>query len=441
MALNFLNNGYFAGKVGIGTDSPVGILEVAGNTDTDANFLIIKDKDASAGSARPSIRFAKSDSTVLGQLLALDGTNQRLQFSGNNTQDPHLTVYNDGNVGIGITTPGYKLEISDDTAPTLTLRNPSANPANAGMIRFIEATNTDGFQLTFNGSDNKLKFISDSSGTEVTRMVIQRADGHVGIGATAPEGILQISKPSSTVYDGTSDTGQSNIGASVTIQNTNTTVNSFAQINMQVSASSNRAVGRIVTIARGNASSDMAFVTESFGVRAEKMRIDQTGHVGIGTTSPSYRLTAYGSSTDSEIVASFGSANDVNEYTAIGLSGFIASNGATKAGLALKRTSTYGTGELHFLNNNTTDNSDMTLSDSKMMINASGNVGIGTTSPSNKLVISGNDTNSDLNGTTVTDAALQLSNSDEAYGTFFGTLSSGTGLIQQRRRTSAVYYN
>jgi hypothetical protein len=56
------------------------------------------------------------------------------------------------------------------------------------MIRFIESTNTDGFQLTFDGSDNKLKFISDSSGTEVTRMVIQRADGNVGttIGTTSP---------------------------------------------------------------------------------------------------------------------------------------------------------------------------------------------------------------------------------------------------------------
>jgi len=121
----------------------------------------------------------------------------------------------------------------------------------------------------------------------------------------------------------------------------------------------------------------------------DKMTILAGGNVGIGTTSPSYRLTAYGSSTNSEIVASFGSANDQNEYTAIGLSGFIASNGATKAGLALKRTGTYGTGELHFLNNNTLDNSDMTLSDSKMMINSSGNVGIGNTSPGFKLQVTG----------------------------------------------------
>ena len=134
------------------------------------------------------------------------------------------------------------------------------------------------------------------------------------------------------------------------------------------------------------------------------------GKVGIGTDSPSYKFTTYGSSVDSEIVASFGSANDQNEYTAIGLSGFIASNGATKAGLALKRTGVYGTGELHFLNNNTLDNSDMTLSDSKMMIDSSGNVGIGTTSPQSKLDVKlANNSTANIGGTISVGAFAGLS--------------------------------
>ena len=104
-------------------------------------------------------------------------------------------------------------------------------------------------------------------------------------------------------------------------------------------------------------------------VLADSVISQSRNNIGIGTTSPSYKCySLWFNATNSEIVASFGSSNDTNEYTAIGLSGFIGSNGATKAGLALKRTTLYGAGELHFLNNTTTDNSDMTLSDSRMMI-------------------------------------------------------------------------
>ncbi|MHC5093629.1 MAG: hypothetical protein ACYSO2_06985 [Planctomycetota bacterium] len=77
----------------------------------------------------------------------------------------------------------------------------------------------------------------------------------------------------------------------------------------------------------------------------------------------------------------------------------------------------------------------------KFNIQPNGNVGIGTSSPSQRTVISGVNTFPALNTTAVSNASLLISNSDVAYGTYFATTGTGTGLIQQRRNTSAVYYD
>jgi len=364
------------GNVGIGTTDPSYTLEVAG---PDSSTGTIKWKNA--GSRKPGYLYSDSagvaiyDTTLSTAGIYLAGNN-RIDFRVNSSE--RMRIDSTGAVGIGTTSPGYKLDVDGDIGL-------SGNIVDANTGEEIQiGTNDIRVELKHLQSEYGLWARSPSLSTRAmgidgastymglytnsTEKVRITSDGNVGIGTTSPEGLLQISRDASTAYDGTNDSGQSNIGASLTIQNPNTTTNSFAQVNMQVSADSNRAVGRIVTIAKGGASSDMAFVTENTGVRGEKVRIASDGNVGIGTTTPSATLTVGG-----EVHIS--SSNAIGKI-----------EGTTGGNLVLNNT----TGEWQFKANGSSVNS-ATINASLITLNedvyATGDVGIGTNSPVGKLNI------------------------------------------------------
>ena len=108
-----------AGNVGIGTTSPVGKLEIAGNTDTDTSFLTITDEDTTDGSSRPSVRF-RDQNTQIAQIVALDTgvvNEGKLRFSTGNNEDSKLEIIANGNVGIGTSAPDQLLHVRKTNAP------------------------------------------------------------------------------------------------------------------------------------------------------------------------------------------------------------------------------------------------------------------------------------------------------------------------------------
>jgi hypothetical protein len=95
----------------------------------------------------------------------------------------------------------------------------------------------------------------------------------VGIGTCTPFSNLYINGSNPALYDASVDNGQDGCGVTLTVRNNSTVTNSFAQLNLQVSGDSGRAIGRIALIRRDSASSHMAFAIETANSKIEVMRM------------------------------------------------------------------------------------------------------------------------------------------------------------------------
>ena len=149
----------------------------------------------------------------------------------------------------------------------------------------------------------------------------------------------------------------------------------------------------------------------------ERMRIDSSGNVGIGTSSPTSRLDVSGN-----IQTAFGSGGTVSVFETDAIRANHGILGADVSGAYLD--SSYGTGGSGVLR-------FRTIGTERMRIDTSGNVGIGTSSPGARL-----ETLVTSNGATA--EVLRLSNAGVgantqaqinflAASTSYGTITSGFG--------------
>jgi hypothetical protein len=244
----------------------------------------------------------------------------------------------EGNVGIGTSSPtdtigyGRALDIQSSTGAVVYLRDSNAPTTQYGFLAFDGTDN--GLKLHNANSSGFLRF--DTNATERLRIT---SAGNVGIGNSSP--------PTSFAL-GSSTTGLSFTSASSSLN------------------SGKIAVLKQVEIGSGNG--DLTIETYAGGAGGgERMRITSTGSVGIGTSSPAYNLHVNASGDSRIIITDSVQGSTANDGTYVRQSGVNSSivnqeNGTLQFG---------------------TNNSFV------QTILANGNVGIGTSSPTEKLDVNG----------------------------------------------------
>jgi hypothetical protein len=181
------------GKVGIGSAAPVKTLSIEySNTTTDVTAegldgggagggVLIQNGsgDTDGAFANLDFRAHNADARIAYQYRGTANVGD-FQFITDNSGTPTvmMTIANDGNVGIGTTAPGAKLEVNGETrVSSSTSYGTHLNYLDGGN-NFISTTNSGA--TYFRGSSNG-----------ITTMTV-KGDGKVGIGTDGPDELLHV---------------------------------------------------------------------------------------------------------------------------------------------------------------------------------------------------------------------------------------------------------
>lgn len=350
------------GNVGIGTTAPSRPFHVSTsaivaalieNTGAGANSAAILDlSQATATDSLAMVRFANDAS---GWSVGIDGSDSdkfKISRSLNSAlSNSRFTIDLGGNVGIGITTPTAKLDVVGDAS------------VSASLVFGVAGTNTID---VLNG--DRLDFQTSPGGDAgLSPRLTLLSNGNVGIGTTGPTSLLQVAGSGGVYVTTPKDLFR--------LYNTDATAtNNTAAMTFLANRSGGIAteIASISAILRNNGATTytgaLTFaVAGTAAIPTERMRIDASGNVGIGTTVPSGAFDIGG--------GTFYWANYAPDSCAM-LSDYI------EGSKQVKFTSAgCGTGESWLFSNASSANI--------LKIESAGNIGVGTTTPTARLDISG----------------------------------------------------
>jgi len=169
-----------AGRVGIGTSTPDYLLDVAGDVKTSGAVLVGANRlELDPGFVRGNLRFQSN------QLVLYGGTSGIALH--NASLNPVVTMLDNGNLGIGTTTPSYKLEVAGDLKSTgAVLVGDHRLELDPGWLRGNLRFQSN--QLIFYGGTAGIALKNTGANTKVVML----DDGSVGIGTTSPSYTLDV---------------------------------------------------------------------------------------------------------------------------------------------------------------------------------------------------------------------------------------------------------
>jgi hypothetical protein len=345
-------------RLGSGTTSPAQKLDVNGTVRATApsafSAALTVRSDASA-SNWASLNFENQNVADLG-LIYLDnvGTfNIRNAVAGQpirflSEANERMRITSAGNVGIGTSSPAQTLQI-------LNAGNYQLRMGGGGSINYDLGRNaSNGLFYLYGNQTGFTGYVFD--GVDGERMRITSA-GNVGVGTSSPAGLLHVNSTSTTnaIVSG-SDAARLVINGDTA--NSGDTGTEDASLIFETDGAYSSAVnsglgnsGFRLGLLNGSSASTFVFVDILSGVNRERMRIDSSGNVGIGTATPASVLDVNGDVTITDKIIHSGDTNTSIRFPAA---------------------DTFTV---------------ETAGSERMRIDSSGNVGIGTTSPGARLEI------------------------------------------------------